>query len=106
MKHKSLKEVFVVRFEEIGYYAEEQPDYGWSFTHDIMEAKQYKTYNGANNHVRRAATIPEYSTYEGQIVKISVATTIKEIGVLTGYTEEQERNDKKEAELSNIIISL
>lgn len=106
MKHKSLKEVFVVRFDGAGYYADEQPNYGWSFSHDIMKAKQYLTYNGANSHIRRAATISEYSGYNGHIVKVSVATTIKEIGVLEVYTEKQEKNDKKEAELSNIIISL
>jgi hypothetical protein len=106
MKHKNIKEVFIVHFDEVGYYADEQPNYGWSFTHNIMKAKQYLTYKGANSHIRRAATIPEYSTYEGHIVKVSVTTTIKEIGVLEVYNMTQEKNDKREAELSNIIISL
>jgi len=71
-----------------------------------MEAKRYLTYAGANNHVRRAATASDYHMYIGHIIKISVDTTIKVVGEIDVYTKDQENTDKKEAELSNIEISL
>ena len=38
-----------------GYYAEKQPNYKWSFTDDINNAKVYKTLNGAEKRVKHAS---------------------------------------------------
>lgn len=39
---------YIVHFKDLGYYAEKQPNYAWSFTDDIQLAKRYKTIKGAN----------------------------------------------------------
>jgi len=49
---------YVVHFEGLGYYAEQQPNYSWSFTDDITKAKLYKTVKGA----RGRAEYPKYNS--------------------------------------------
>ena len=42
---------YVVKFDE-GYYSNEQPNYEWSFTDDIIKAKLYKTLYHANERLK------------------------------------------------------
>jgi hypothetical protein len=44
---------YAVEFES-GYYAENQPNYEWSYTRDINSAKLYKTIKGADERGRQS----------------------------------------------------
>lgn len=41
------KIVYLVRFDDVGFYADKQSEYEWSFTNDPLLAKQYKTEKAA-----------------------------------------------------------
>lgn len=54
-----------------GYYARLQPNYDWSFTDDVNNAKLWKTEKGANNKIRHQKQCA-YQNLVGKIVEVEV----------------------------------
>lgn len=42
---------YLASFGKLGYYANSQPDYNWSFTNDVNNAKEYKTLRGVLDRI-------------------------------------------------------
>jgi len=65
------EEKYVVWFESHGYYAQNQPNYEWSFTNDISKALYYKTRKHAHGRTRNQ----DYGLTE--IHQVNITTTIE-----------------------------
>ena len=49
-----MKEIrFLAHVENKGFYADEQPNYDYSYTHDELKAKAYKTMDGVTDILER-----------------------------------------------------
>lgn len=52
--------MYVIKFQNLGYYAAKQPEYEWSFTFDINLAKLWKTKSAAVRKGRHAECTISY----------------------------------------------
>jgi hypothetical protein len=99
---------YLANFGSLGYYAQHQPDYNWSFTHDITKALQYKTLNGAldrlfgigdlqsNHKYSQGRTLIERTSII-QVVNntTTVSSTDKIISDVNAYSLYQTKENKK-----------
>lgn len=69
-----MSEYFVVEFD--GFYAEKQPNYDWSFTYNVEDAKLYKTLKAANERGEWGLKLKKYGK-KYRLVKVEIITAIK-----------------------------
>ena len=81
---------FLAHVENKGFYAEDQPNYKFSYTHDALKAKAYKTINGVTDILERCG-----ENSKRTIVKVERQITIIENTPFKGST----RAKKKELDL-------
>lgn len=77
--------VFLVKFD-LGYYANKQPNYEWSYTEDPFLANQYKTEKAAHergNHGIRLSRYGDIVVPESYMIeRYSIETVMKFVDVV------------------------
>ena len=68
-----VKTVYLAYFGDLGYYASYQPNYEWSFTDNILLAKEYTTARGASERIRDGIHL--YKT-TGEIITVEISINI------------------------------
>ena len=98
--------MYAVKFNQ-GFYAKKQPNFSWSFTKDINDAKLYKTKSGAVDRLAWGQRIGLF----GKLFDVNVILTIEELPdkVFTcetfncdkGITEEEYYNCNRRCKIHN-----
>lgn len=85
---KNTKKVYYLLLENKGYYSAKQPNYEWSFTDDIFEAKEFNTINSIKSFIDKNT-----STYKEYNRRIIEAEKLIEVNILSETTEIQFKKD-------------
>ena len=67
---------FIVHFDGLGFYARQQPNYGWSFTPDWKDAREYTSAKTATDLITRASEVRAYKTHKGVIRRIALTRVL------------------------------
>jgi hypothetical protein len=70
----TTNDIQYVVLSELGYYADKQPSYEWSFTTNLEDAKFYKSELQASKRIEQAKRC-RYRDINPKIIKVEVATT-------------------------------
>lgn len=97
---------YIVYFEDKGYYANNQPNYEWSFTDDVNKAKRYKTKTGVLNKIIFASETSFYSNLTPKVFieeiihskNISTSQIIGELNINDEMTIFENNKNKKRIE--------
>lgn len=93
MSMQSQETGYLAYFSPVGYYAQHQPRYEWSFTHDIEKALFYKTEEGAKERVEQGISVARSKirlnqAYDNKIETITegkVIVVIREISIAAAH---------------------
>lgn len=73
---------YLVHFDGLGYYAAKQPNYEWSFTHDMNEAQMYKTIKKAQDRIDHNSCLTQpYPTGSIHVVEAVTSITLISKGI-------------------------
>lgn len=87
------KTFYLAYFKDLGYYANHQPNFQWSFTDDIMKANEYTTRDGV---LERLVSGAHHYKAVGEIVTVEKVTTVINREVYEGMSPSELKELKKQ----------